>query len=117
VFESRFLSADEAADYGLVNRLLPPGELERESLAWARRVAENSPESLRMAKIQMNKAQDAQGFTRALEDSLGDYVAMMHLPGVELRAEGGRRLLTVDLALRGQRGERFGQARPCKEIE
>ena len=30
---------------------------------WARRVAENSPEALRLAKIQMNKAQDAQGFT------------------------------------------------------
>ena len=39
-----------------------PADLERETYAWARRVAENSPEALRMAKIQMNKAQDAQGF-------------------------------------------------------
>jgi enoyl-CoA hydratase len=109
VFESRILSAREAAELGFVNRVLPAAELERESLAWARRVAENSPESLRLAKIQMNKAQDAQGFTRALEDSLGDYVAMTYLPGVELRAEGGLRLRTVDLALRGSRGERFGQ--------
>jgi enoyl-CoA hydratase len=110
VFESRFLSAAEAAEYGLVNRVLAPEDLDRESRAWARRVAENSPESLRMAKIQMNKAQDAQGFTRALEDSLGDYVAMTYLPGVELRTDEGRRLRTVDLALRGLRGERFGQA-------
>src|SRR6202043_2593453 len=57
VFESRFLSAAEAAAYGLVNRVLAPEDLERESRAWARRVAENSPDSLRMAKIQMNKAQ------------------------------------------------------------
>jgi enoyl-CoA hydratase len=107
-FESRFISADEAARYGFVNRVLPAAELERESIAWARRVAENSPEALRMAKIQMNKAQDAQGFTTALEDSLGDYCAMMWMPGNETRMTDARRLRTVDLAVRGKRGERFG---------
>ena len=109
-FESRFIPAAEAAQYGLVNRVLPKAELERETFAWARRVAENSPEALRMAKIQMNKAQDAQGFTQALEDSLGDYVAMIWMPGGEIRVEGGRRLMTVDLAVRGRRGERHGLA-------
>ncbi len=108
VFESRFISADEAAAFGLVNRVLAPDELERETFAWARRVAENSPEALRMAKIQMNKAQDAQGFTGAVEDSLGDYVAMMWMPGGEMRVEGVKRLRTVDLAVKGKRGERFG---------
>jgi enoyl-CoA hydratase len=108
VFESRFLSAHEAAAWGLVNRVLPVACLERETMAWARRVAENSPEVLRMAKVQMNKAQDAQGFTQAVEDSLGDYVAMVYLPGSELRMEGQRRLRAVDLALSGRRGERFG---------
>jgi enoyl-CoA hydratase len=107
-FESRFISADEAARHGFVNRVLPVAELERETLAWARRVAENSPESLRMTKIQMNKAQDAQGFTTALEDSLGDYCAMMWMPGSEMRMTDARRLRTVDLAVRGRRGERFG---------
>ena len=107
-FESRFIPAAEAAQYGLVNRVLPKADLERETYAWAGRVAENSPEALRMAKIQMNKAQDAQGFTRALEDSLGDYVAMMWMPGGDMRVEGVRRLVTVDLAVRGRRGERFG---------
>ena len=109
-FESRFIPAAEAAQYGLVNRVLPKSDLERETFAWARRVAENSPEALRMAKIQMNKAQDAQGFTQALEDSLGDYVAMMWMPGGEIRVEGGKRLMTVDLAVRGRRGERHGLA-------
>ena len=109
-FESRFISADEAAAYGFVNRVLAPADLERETLAWARRVAENSPAALRMAKIQMNKAQDAQGFTSALEDSLGDYCAMMWMPGSEMRMTAERRLRTVDLAVRGKRGERFGLA-------
>ena len=107
-FESRFISAAEARDYGFVNRVLATEDLERETYAWARRVAENSSDALRFAKIQMNKAQDAQGFMQALEDSLGDYQAMMYLPGHEMRVEGERRLLTVDLAVRGRRGERFG---------
>jgi enoyl-CoA hydratase len=107
-FESRFISADEAADYGLVNRVLPAADLERETFAWARRVAENSPDALRFAKIQMNKAQDAQGFSQALEDSLGDYQAMRIMMGQEMRLEGERRLATVDLAVKGKRGERYG---------
>lgn len=106
VFESRFISAGEAARYGLVNRVLPKADLERETLAWAARVAQNSPEVLRFAKLQMNKAQDAQGFSQAVEDSLGDYCAMMWAPGVNLRMEGENRLLAVDLAVRGKRGTR-----------
>jgi enoyl-CoA hydratase len=107
-FESRFITAAEAAQYGFVNRVLPTAELERETFAWARRVAENSPDALRFAKVEINKAQDAQGYTGALEDSLGDYQAMYHLPGMPHRVEGERRLLTVDLAVRGKEGRRFG---------
>jgi enoyl-CoA hydratase len=109
VFESRFISAAEAEKLGFVNRVLAHDQLERETLAWVTRVAENSPETLRMAKIQMNKAQDAAGFTNAVEDSLGDYQAMMHMPGNEMRMDGERRLVSVDLAVKGKRGERFGQ--------
>jgi enoyl-CoA hydratase/carnithine racemase len=107
-FESRFIPAAEAKEYGFVNRTYPTDSLERETYAFARRVAENSPFALRFAKIQMNKAQDAQGYTRSLEDSFGDYVAMMTMPGEEMRVEGERRLATVDLAVRGRKGERFG---------
>lgn len=109
-FESRFIPAEEAARYGFVNRVCKPEDLERETFAWARRVAENSPEALRFAKMQMNKAQDHQGFTNAVEDSLGDYQAMRHMPGGQMRMEGVKRLLTVDLAVRGKHGERFGQS-------
>lgn len=106
-FESRFISAEEAAQYGFVNRVFPGNDLERETYAYANRVAENVPKALRFAKLQMNKAQDIQGYTNALEDSLGDYVAMMHTPGPNL-AEGQRRLATVDVAVRGLKGERYG---------
>lgn len=106
IFESRFITAAEAARYGLVNRVLPKADLERETMAWAARVAQNSPEVLRMAKVSLNKAQDAQGFSQAVEDTLGDYCAMMWMPGVSLRMEGENRLLAVDLAVRGKRGTR-----------
>jgi enoyl-CoA hydratase/carnithine racemase len=92
-------------------------DLERETFAYARRVAENTPEALRMIKIQINKAQDAQGFSRALEDSLGDYQAMMHMPGSLHRMQDQRRLHTVDLALRGRRGERYGLAPLPREAD
>ena len=108
-FESRFITAAEAYAYGFLNRVLPHADLEGETYAYARRVAENSPLALRFAKIQMNKAQDAQGFTSALEDSFGDYYAMKIMPGEASRTESGRRLLTVDLAVKGKRRERFGQ--------
>lgn len=106
-FESRFISAAEAMQYGLVNRVLTPAELEKETYAYARRVAENSPAELRFAKLQMNKMQDIQGYTSALEDSLGDYVAKMSM-GLTGVAEGQRRLASVDLAVRGLKGDRFG---------
>src|ERR1700761_9537529 len=110
-FESRFITAAEAAQYGFVNRVVAPEVLEKETYAYAHRVAENSPDALRFAKIQMNKAQDAQGFTNALEDSLGDYQAMMYLLGSEqMRVGGQRRLLTVDLAVKGRKKERHGQS-------
>src|ERR1700744_3684537 len=108
-FESRFIPAGEAAQYGFVNRVLPAADLERETTAYARRVAENAPGALRYIKLQMNKAQDAQGFSRAVEDSFGDYVALMNILKDEWYTPEGRRLLTVDLAVKGRKGERFGQ--------
>jgi enoyl-CoA hydratase len=110
-FESRFISAAEAYEYGFLNRVLPPRELEAETLAYARRVAENSALYLRVAKQMINRAQDLQGFTDAVEGGLTEFVAMVNVPGqdaVKLDASG-RRLEVVNLALRGRRGERPGQ--------
>lgn len=108
-FESRFITADEAREFGFVNRVFAPELLERETCGFAHRIAENSPEALRFIKLQANKAQDAQGFANALEDSLGDYQAMMYLMGESMRVSGQRRLLTVDLAFKGKQGARYGQ--------
>lgn len=111
-FESRFMTAAECQADGFVSRVFPAEDLERETRAFARRVAENHPFTLRMTKLQINKAQDAQGFRSLLEDSLGDYVAMMFMPGFSTILEDKKRLRAVDLAVRGRRGERYGQTAP-----
>jgi enoyl-CoA hydratase len=107
-FESRFITAREAHDYGFVNRVVAPDALERETYGYAHRVTEQSMDALRFIKIQANKAQDAQGFQNALEDSLGDYQAMMFMMGERMRVPGNRRLATVDLAFKTREGARYG---------
>lgn len=54
VFSGRFLSADEALDYGLVNRVVPDEELISEGLSLAESMAEHSPAALAAAKSVMN---------------------------------------------------------------
>ena len=107
MFESRFLTADEARECGFVNRVLDPADLERETVNYALRVAENSPMNVRMAKIAANKSQDLMGYTASLESGLSDYMLMMTHRG-EARLKGQRRLGGVDLAVRGLKGERPG---------
>ncbi len=107
MFESRFLTAEEARECGFVNRVLAPEDLESETVNYALRVAENSPMNVRMAKVAANKSQDLMGYTASLESGLSDYILMMTHRG-EARLKGQRRLGGVDLAVRGLRGERPG---------
>lgn len=107
-FESRFMTAAECLADGFVSRVYSPDDLEPETYAFARRVAENQPYTLRMLKLQMNKAQDAQGFKAALADSLGDYIAMRFTPGFDHILRDKKRLHSVDLAVRFRRGDRYG---------
>lgn len=107
MFESRFLTAEEARECGFVNRVLAPEDLESETVNYALRVAENSPMNVRMAKVAANKSQDLMGYTASLESGLSDYMLMMTHRG-EARLKSQRRLGGVDLAVRGLRGERPG---------
>ena len=78
---SRFMTAAECQADGFVSRVFLVEDLERETRAFARRVAGNHPFTLRMTKLQINKAQDAQYFRSLLEDSPRDYNATMFTPG------------------------------------
>lgn len=114
LFESRFIDAAEARELGFVNRVLPAADLERETFDYARRVAEQSQYALRMAKLAVNKMQDAQGYSSSVEAAFADYLVAANPRGStpeDRRVPGVRRLGGVDLALRGERGERPGLSR------
>jgi naphthoate synthase len=50
--------AQDALDMGLVNTVVPVADLERETVAWCRRMLRLSPLALRMLKASMNAADD-----------------------------------------------------------
>jgi len=50
--------AEQALDMGLVNKVVPLADLEKETVAWCRRMLELSPIALRMLKAGLNAADD-----------------------------------------------------------
>ena len=50
--------ADEALKLGLINRTAPAEDLEKETLAWARKLAEKSPIAVQMAKKAFYSSED-----------------------------------------------------------
>ncbi|MBW2280407.1 MAG: enoyl-CoA hydratase/isomerase family protein [Deltaproteobacteria bacterium] len=110
LFESRFIDAEEARALGFVNRVYPADQLETETLAWAARAAESGYGTLRMAKLAVNKMQDQVGFSSAMEAAFADFLVLARMGGHPPKPRKQRRLGGVDLALRGARGERSGDA-------
>jgi enoyl-CoA hydratase len=66
LYEVSFISARQAHEYGLVNRVYPAADLERETLAYVERVAENDPATLRRTKLAVLQTLDTMGFTAAV---------------------------------------------------
>jgi naphthoate synthase len=59
-FLCRQYSADEALEMGLVNKVVPLAELEKETVRWCREILQNSPMALRCLKAAMNADCDGQ---------------------------------------------------------
>ena len=53
-------NADEAMEMGLVNKVVPVDELEKEGVEWAKQMLEHSPLSLRLLKSSFNAELDGQ---------------------------------------------------------
>jgi len=79
MFEHRFLGAAEAREQGLVNRVYPRGKLEEETLAYAGRVADNDPFSVRMSKFSINHMMDVMGFSAEVEVAYQTYFISRHV--------------------------------------
>ena len=56
----RQYSAEEALEMGLVNKVVPVGELEEEGWRWAREILDKSPLAIRLLKSAFNAAVDGQ---------------------------------------------------------
>ncbi len=78
LFTGDFIPAAEAEKLGLVNRVVPRAELEKETMALAQKIAERDPFALKFAKASVNETMDAQGFRHALEGAFKNY--MMTIP-------------------------------------
>lgn len=87
LFEHRFMTAWEVYEYGFINRVYPEDELEKETLAFAGRVAENyllDPMRVRMVKFSTNHMMDAMGFSAEIETAFNNYGVMMGLEAKDL---------------------------------
>jgi enoyl-CoA hydratase/carnithine racemase len=88
MFTGEWLSAEEAYRLGVLNRLVPAADLESETMALARKLARQSPVTLRLLKMQtyrglemgleaaMELAADGESMTMNSEDYLEALAAM-----------------------------------------
>lgn len=77
LFTARSIDAATAAEWGLVNRVVPAGALMEEALATAAQVAAHGPQALRMAKTLLRQGRDM-NFDQMLELSAA-MQALAHL--------------------------------------
>ncbi|PRZ39701.1 enoyl-CoA hydratase [Antricoccus suffuscus] len=67
LFTADFFSAEEARQVGMVNRVVPAGELQDYTLALAERIAQMQLFALKLAKSAVNAAQDRMGRKDSLQ--------------------------------------------------
>jgi enoyl-CoA hydratase len=76
LYENKFMTAQEAMDWGFVNRVYPAADLERETLKYAARVAEGSSAGHRTVKFAINQTMDMMGFTTSVRSVHTDFHRM-----------------------------------------
>lgn len=67
LFTGDAITAQQAEQIGMVNKVVPLEELVTATLAMAQRIARNDAFALRMAKRAVNHTQDIQGYTTAID--------------------------------------------------
>ena len=82
--------------------MVPRLELNDAVMTYARDVAGNDPQQMRLVKQAVNQVQDAQGFTAGIQNSHAMYMSNWQTerdPGFALGAPKGRRRPMVQVAL------------------
>ena len=72
----RQYNAAEAVEMGLVNKVVPVGELEDEGFRWAQRILEHSPLAIRLLKSAMNADVDGQA---GLQELAGNATLLFYM--------------------------------------
>jgi len=70
LFTGRAITAQVAREVGMVNRVVPAGMLEEETMALALEIAEQPMMGLKTAKESVNQMQNEQGFYNALRSAM-----------------------------------------------
>jgi enoyl-CoA hydratase len=70
LFTGDWLTAEEARSLGMVNQVVAREQLEEFTLAMAEKIATKPSFALKLAKLAVNQAQDAQGLSMALQGAL-----------------------------------------------
>jgi len=103
LFQSRFVSAEEACELGFVNMVVPRTRLEEETMALATRIAESDRFTLRMVKWAVNSAQDAMGFSTAVRNAHSHHMVLGIGGMIKAKMEGKglpKRMAGVEQALK-----------------
>ena len=87
-FLCRQYSAGEALQMGLVNAVVPPEELEDNTMEWAETMMQHSPLALRMIKAGLNAELDGQA---GIQELAGDATMLYYM--LDEAQEGGRAFL------------------------
>src|ERR1700716_1694363 len=78
--------AQQALDMGLVNKVVPLADLEKETVAWARKMLELSPLALRLLKAGLNAADDG---LAGIQQLAGDATLLYYLSEEAQECRGG----------------------------
>lgn len=71
LFTGEALSAQEAKEIGMVNRIVKREDLESETLALAEKIGRQPAMGLKLAKMSVNQSLDAQGMWNAVQSAFG----------------------------------------------
>ena len=71
-----FYDAKQALNWGLVNKVVPLSELEKESVIWSQKILDKSPTALRLLKASLNADCDGQA---GLQQLAGDATMLFYM--------------------------------------
>jgi enoyl-CoA hydratase len=108
LFTADEITAEEARQLGMVNRVVARPDLEDTVLAMARRIAAKPSFGLKLAKQACNQARDAQGFWTAQQAAFG----LQHLGHANNRERFG---LPIDPSGLGPRGAAATEQAPSRD--